>query len=90
MSAVKPYHRFAAFDFQNKLEAAFARLPGRPHSEVAKAIANARYWEGFPDSYTAEQVAAGQALIIESVDPSTDAFVAAVNEVANLMLSSLG
>jgi hypothetical protein len=52
--AITPAARFAAMDLQN------AAPIGSP---VYKAIAAARYWESFPDSYTADQVEAGRALI---------------------------
>ena len=87
---VTPHMRFAAVNIQAKLERAFYAMHGSSvRSEVAQMISLARYWESFPESYTPEQVAAGQALIESTVDPTTEPFFVAIVEVARLSGKSL-
>ena len=52
MDAITPDMRFVAYDVEHSL----------PFGQARRAIREARYWESFPNGYSAEKVAAAQEL----------------------------
>jgi hypothetical protein len=70
---VVPADRFRLVTIQNELRVAGIRSGNKELSRIANAIDSARYWEGFPKGYTAEEVAVAQELHIASrgTDSST-------------------
>lgn len=73
---VTPAHRFAAFDLEHEFPV------GWPTRKVINA---ARYWEGFPESYTPAQVAAAQRLLLAVKNPSNEEWDTAVAGVKALL-----
>jgi hypothetical protein len=58
-TTVYPAHRFAAIALERELP---------PGSALGSAISMARYIDGFPHSYTAEQVEAASRLLVSIVE----------------------
>lgn len=76
MDSITPDMRFVAYDVEHSL----------PYGQARRAIREARYWESFPNGYSAEKVAAAQELHRAIfADRTPDAWSAAAERVLALV-----